>query len=170
MTAHWWTGVGGVVGVLGLLVGVLAWLAPAGDDETPADNKPDKQGQERWSSAKSLGNAPLDLDPVPPTTDTDRASGDIWVDTTRAMTTDSVLVSPSELSGVRKWRLADAPSFDSCRSELRRPSEDEVSVEYGHFFCVRTSEDRVAVIAVDSVYQDDSGDAGAQLAITVYEK
>lgn len=170
LTAHWWTGVGGVVGVLGLFVGVLAWLAPAGDDEAPAAGKADHQGQERWSSVKSLGNAPLDLDPVPPTTDTDRASGDIWVDTTEALTTDSVLVSPSELSGVRKWRLTDAPSLDSCRSELRRPGEDEVSVKYGHFFCVRTSEDRVAVIAVDSVYQDDSGAAGAQLAITVYEK
>ncbi|WP_406396860.1 hypothetical protein [Streptomyces uncialis] len=63
MTAHWWTGVGGVVGVLGLFVGVLAWLAPAGDDEAPAAGKADHQGQERWSSVKSLGNAPLDLDP-----------------------------------------------------------------------------------------------------------
>ncbi|WP_329563437.1 hypothetical protein OG711_37830 [Streptomyces uncialis] len=69
MTAHWWTGVGGVVGVLGLFVGVLAWLAPAGDDEVPAVGKADHQGQERWSSVKSLGNAPLDLDPVPPTAD-----------------------------------------------------------------------------------------------------
>ncbi|MCX4661597.1 hypothetical protein [Streptomyces uncialis] len=69
MTAHWWTGVGGVVGVLGLFVGVLAWLAPAGDDEVPAAGKADHQGQERWSSVKSLGNAPLDLDPVPPTAD-----------------------------------------------------------------------------------------------------
>ncbi|MFI6523133.1 hypothetical protein [Streptomyces uncialis] len=118
---------------------------------------------------------PPTADRRPPTADrrpptADRASGDIWVDTTEALTADSALVSPSELSGVRKRRLTDAPSLHSCRSELRRPSEDEVSVKYGHFFCVRTSEDRVAVIAVDSVYQDDSGAAGAQLAITVYEK
>ncbi|MFG2208530.1 hypothetical protein [Streptomyces sp. NPDC048638] len=174
MTAHWWTGIGGVVGVLALVVGLLAWLLPVGGDSgDEAGNDrgaQEAQAEERWSSPLSLGNAPLDLDTIPPTRHSDRASSDIWVSTVDAWSTDRVAVSPGSLSAVRRWRGADEPSPDACRGELRRPTEDPAQVKYGEFFCVRTSEDRIAVIAVESIDKDTSGAVGCTLDVTVLNK
>jgi hypothetical protein len=171
LTAHWWTGIGGVIGVLGLVVGILAWLVPAGEGGSGSGGaKADSGMDERWSATMSVADAPLDLDAMPPTRNTDRASGDIWVNTTEALKNDAAVIEPGELSSIRKWTLTDEPSVDSCRSEVRRPGEKEASVTYGDFFCVRTSEDRIAVIAVDSIYQEESGTVGAELSVTVYEK